>query len=698
MKRTLMTGAGLIALALPGLTAHAQDDTAPALQDVIIVTGQRTTTATDTAITPEAAPLTGMDITRLTARTPGAARIGNGELSGQVQYRGLFGERMNLRLDGQSIASGGPNLMDPVFHYAPTPLIASVVIDRGVSPVSAGPGLAGGADAVFKKVDFSDSSDPALGYDVMLGGRTANDSYAAGGVIGASTDTWRANLLASYEKGGDTEYKDGTIGGSEFERGVYGLSTGLRTDIGTFTLDARRQNTGPSGNPPFPMDIRYFDTDFARLGYKTELGGVTWEAEVHYSDVAHAMNNYDLRPAPTPAKHRETMAYATTKGASVKAGLDAFGGNLLMGVDMENAEHDVLITNPKNAMFFVSPFPDIEMDRLGAFAEWTGGLGVFEGQLGVRIDQNEYDSGNATLGAMLPAGPQMLAMQFNAADRSGEDTTADIVARLWTPMENNISWRVTLARKQNMPGYIQRYGWLPINASGGLADGNIYVGNLDLDPETALIAEAGFDYATGKVYARPTVYVRQIDDYIQGVPFDDTPGTINSPVEMVANMNGDPTPLRWANVDARLYGFDMDFGYDFEGPLRIDSVLNYVRGERRDIDDNLYRIAAPSLTTGLTWEGGVWSATFETRAVAEQDEVSLTNSEAASPGYVTLSLYGDWQVKDGVRLSAGVENLLDQVTRDHLSGYNRNGFGDVALGARVPGAGRGAFIRLSFVG
>ena len=308
-------------------------------------------------------------------------------------------------------------------------------------------------------------------------------------------------------------------------------------------------------------------------------------------------------------------------------------------------------------------------------------------RLGHTADQAEYE-----------ALEKEVAAAFNASDRSTEDTTVDAVARIWTPERNGLSWRATLARKQAMPGYIQRFGWLPISASGGLADGNIYVGDLDLDPETALIAEAGFDYVTGNLYARPTVYVRQIDDYIQGVPYDDTPGTINSPVEMVANMNGDPTPLRWANVDARLYGFDMDFGYDFDGPLRLDSVLSYVRGERRDVDDNLYRVAAPSLTAGLTWEAANWSATFETRAVAEQDDVSLTNSEAASPGYVTLSLYGDWDVKDGVRLSAGVENLLDQVTRDHLSGYNRNGLGDVAPGTRVPGAGRGVFVRLSFVG
>ncbi|MEZ5998653.1 MAG: TonB-dependent receptor [Hyphomonas sp.] len=697
MKLRLLSGAGLIALGAFALPAAAQD-AEPALQDVIIVTGNRPVTATESAITPEAAPLAGGDVTYLTARTPGGARIANGELSGQMQYRGLFGERLNLRVDGQRLASGGPNLMDPAFHYAPAPLVAAVVIDRGVSPVSEGPGLAGGADAVFKRIDFSDSASPQLGYDLSLGARSVNESFAGGGVIGASTDTWRVNLIGSWEEGDDTDYKDGTIAGTAFERGVYGVSAGVKVAGGTLSLDVRRQNTGPSGNPPFPMDIRYFDTDFARVAYETERGGVSLKAEAHYTDVEHAMNNYDLRPPPTAMNQREAFASATTRGGSLKAGFDALAGRLLIGLDGDTVDHNMFIVNPMNAGFYVTPYPHITQDRVGAFAEWTGGLGPFESELGLRIDQNSYDAGDAVLGPALPAMPVMLAAQFNAADRSGDDTTVDAVARFWTPSENGLSWRFTLAHKQQMPGYIQRYGWLPLNASGGLADGNIYVGDLTLKPETAWIAEAGFDFATTNLYARPTVYLRQIDDYIQGVPFDATPGVIDTPQEMVANMSGDATPLRWANVDARLYGFDMDFGYDFDGPLRIDSVLNYVRGERRDIDDNLYRIAAPSLTTGLTWDAGIWSATFEARAVAEQDKVSLTNSEAASPGYVVLSLYGDWQVKDGVRVSAGVENLLDQVTRDHLSGYNRNGYGDVALGSRVPGAGRGVFLRLSFTG
>ncbi|WP_291069482.1 hypothetical protein [Hyphomonas sp.] len=179
----LLTGVSLAVLAAPAIAQEAD----PALQDVIIVTAPRIDTPTERRVTPEAAPLQGGDVTYLTARTPGGARVGNGELSGQMQYRGLFGERLNLRVDGQRFASGGPNLMDPVFHYAPAPLVAAILIDRGVSPVSAGPGLAGGADAVFKRIDYAAGDGLAFGYDLTFGARSVNDSLSTGGVIGAAT-------------------------------------------------------------------------------------------------------------------------------------------------------------------------------------------------------------------------------------------------------------------------------------------------------------------------------------------------------------------------------------------------------------------------------------------------------------------------------------------------------------------------------
>lgn len=187
ISASLLAGAATAVLAAPVAAPVQAQPTDPALQDVIIVTGSRIDPALAQSISPDTAPNQGGDITYLAARTAGGGRIANGELSGQMQYRGLFGERLNLRVDGQRFASGGPNLMDPVFHYAPQPLVSALVIDRGISPVSKGPGLAGGADAVFKRIEFADSDSATPGYDLSLAGRSVNESISSGGVVGAAT-------------------------------------------------------------------------------------------------------------------------------------------------------------------------------------------------------------------------------------------------------------------------------------------------------------------------------------------------------------------------------------------------------------------------------------------------------------------------------------------------------------------------------
>ncbi|WP_417488980.1 TonB-dependent receptor [Maricaulis sp.] len=698
MSRIILNSASVLALScLAAMPALAQD--ASPLTDIISVSGHQLDTGQIDRLDPATLPLSGPDAAALIARLPGAAAVGNGVLSSQVQYRGLSGGRINLRIDGQNFESGGPNLMDPPLHYAPIALIERIEVDRSVSPVRSGPGLAGGVNTVFKQVGFGETGQWQTRYDLTLAGRTADDSRSIGGVVGIANDQFRVQLLGSSESGDDISWPGGTIGGSAHERLVYGAGLGYRTGVHEFSLDLRRQETNATGNPPFAMDIRYFDTDFARIGYRGDWDGVNVSAHLAVADIAHAMNNYDLRPAPAmAAMYRESLATARTVSGGGDAAFAALGGSLRLGVDGEQAEHDLVITNPNNANFVLNSLSGITMERTGAFAEWTGEVGGWQTELGLRADRHRAEAGPASVGTAVPAMPGMLAMAFNATDRRLDDTTLDAVARLWRPVSESATLRLTLARKTRAPGYVERFAWLPTEASGGLADGNTYVGNPDLTPETAWIAEAGLDWASGAAYARPTLFYRSVDDFIQGGPYDTTPGVIDTPVEMVSAMNGDPTPLRFANTDARLYGLDLDFGYRFNTDWHLDGTASWVRGERRDIDDNLYRIAPPSLRLGLSRDAAHWSATLETVAVAEQSEVSASNSEVETPGFMLVNLYGSWTVREGVSLSAGVENLFDQSYRQHLGGYNRNAGSDVGLGGRLPGSGRSLGLRLSLQG
>ena len=699
--RILLSGLMLSASALATSNSFAQSaNSADVLQDIITVYGQRESTQTLNTVRPESEPVAAPDAAAFVARLPGADINNNGQLSGQVQYRGLFGPRVNVQIDGNNISPGGPGWMDPPLHYAPMPLVSRIEVDRGVSPVRNGPGLAGGVNAVFKKTDFTDSNEFSLNYDVTAAYRSIDDSTAFGGIVGTSNEMFRINALYAKESGGNITFPEGEIASSEHDRLVYGFSTGVKFGAHEFGFDVRKQETGDSGNPPFPMDIRFFDSEFVNASYNGDFDVFRVEAKLGAADISHAMTNFHLRPNNNPMALRETFAKSFKRTADLMLAFDLGDGEMKIGGDYDFTKHKTRITHPNNPHFFLDNVPIVTQDRVGLFGEWTGHYAGFGAEIGGRIDWIDSQTEKAGLGSALPMGPRMLINMYNMSDRTWDDTNIDGVLRLWKETDGPLVWRGTLAHKTRAPGYLDRFAWLPTTASAGLADGNIYLGDRAIKSESAWILNAGFDYKTDRAYARPTVFYRSVDDYIQGVPFDNTVGVLDTMQERVAAMNGDPTPFKFGNVDAKLYGFDMDFGMKLMGDMtsglwRIDGVASYVRGKRRDIEDNLYRVSPPNLTLSGSYERQDWSVSVESKFVAAQDNVSASNSELATDGYAVFALYGNWNVNADVMVSAGVENVFNELYAQHLSGYNRISGSDVALGDRLPGAGRGVFVKLS---
>lgn len=681
----------LASVALTSAPAFAEEATlAP---DTIIVTATRMTAMTaETRAEEDVSPAP--DGAAFIARQPGMALIDNGTLSGQVQIRGLFGERILLRINGQHFATGGPNAMDPAMHYAPMALIDRVEIARGISPVRDGPGLGGGVNTDLKQARFGDGDQLTPQVDVMAQYASADDSVAVGGLAGFANDRARVGVIASYEKGDDLRFPGGRIGSTSYQRTVYGIHGGFRAGPGELSVEYRRQETGKSGNPPFAMDIIYFHTDFARIGFEGDLSDtVRLETHANYAGVKHRMNNFTLRPVASVAASRQSDTYADTMGADASVRLGSVDHHIQAGADVEVIDKGYMLYNPANTAFFIHPLDHARQDRVGGFVEGRTTMGEVQTEVGLRVDRHRASTGVPRTGPGVPAGPTGLAVAFASADRQWSGTSVDAALRLWSEM-GDITPRLTLAHKTRAPSLVERYSWLPTEASGGLADGNIYVGAPQMKIEKAWLAELGFDWSSNGTYARPVLYYRRIDDFIQGVPFDTTPGVLNTPVEMVSAASGDPTPLRFANVDATIYGADIAFGAALAGPFRMDGVATYVRGKRRDVVDNLYRMTPPNARLSFAYDTDRWSLAVEAHAVARQSRTSATNGELGSSGYVLANLYAHWVITNGLRLDAGLENAFNRHYVEHLAGYNRITGSDVAVGARLPGAGRSAFVRL----
>ena len=695
-KGTVIFIAMVMAHCIPLNLAQAETS-ASIFEEVIVVTGLREKNP-DNLIQPATESLIAPDSAALVERLPGAALINNGTLSGQVQYRGLFGSRVSTKINNQSFHSGGPNLMDPPMSYAPPTLIESITVNRGTSPVAFGPSLSGGVNADLKDINYATTSNYESQYDLTAIGRSADESYAAGGIVGIANESFKLSGLFSIEDGSDQRFSEGEIANTFHHRRVYGLTGGYKTDLSELTLSARRHETDPTGNAPFAMDISLIDSNFFTANYVRTIGDVFLKLDFGYTDVYHEMNNYAFRGAPASMmRYRETQASAKTNSLAFSLLFDVAAASVEIGVDHSGADMDVTISNPRNTSFFINSLPNINVGRTGLYANVQNMVTSWHYSLGARFDSHDSSSADAAFGSAFPGMAQNLANAYNATNRNWDDKTVDLVARFWKKQES-LTWRFTLARKNRAPGFLERYAWLPTPASAGLADGNTYVGERGIKPETLNVLEAGLDYEGNRVWLRPTFYFQQINDYIQGVPFDDTPSVIDHPVEMVSSANGDTTPLKFANVDARIYGFDTDYGYRFNEDWRVEGVVSIVRGERRDIDDNLYRVSPDKVSMSLVYDQAAWSATAETVLVSRQHHVSDTNSEAETGGHGLLNFYGTLRVSPRVTLSAGLENVLDKNYANHLTGYNRVSNSDVALGTRIPGVGRNLHFRIHVTG
>ncbi|NRB41947.1 MAG: TonB-dependent receptor [Pseudomonadales bacterium] len=642
------------------------------------------------------------DAATLLRKAPGATFNGNGPISGIPQYRGMYGSRVNVEVNGMNLSSGGPNWMDPPLSYAPAAQLESLEVYRGIAPVSGGQETIGGLiNATTWSGDFADSDDFESSGRVRIGGQSVNQASLASATVITANKNHRVKFSALAEQANDAKFPGGKITPSEYQRQRYDVGYGFYHDGHTVQLDVARQETGDSGAAALPMDIQSIDSDQASMRYQIENETWALKSKLYFSQIEHGMTNYHLRQAPM----MESMwrrNFATGDNAGFKVSTEFFDakGSWVLGVDGHSEMHNSNIDNPNNAMFFVVNFNDAKRQIAGLFAErqhiintqWQAELGLRYNH--VAMDADEVDGSPAMMSMMGMSPGQTLRDRFNNAERQQDDNNIDWVAKLSYSLNDAQDYYLGLSRKSRSASYQERYLWLPMESAGGLADGRTYIGNIELDAEVAHEIEAGMDYQQHGWVLSPRIFYKDVKDFIQGTEANDMPAMQFT--SMMNNMNGTakPAPLQFNNVDARFYGVDMNWAYQIDSEWSVSGLINYVRGERKDISDNLYRISPANASMAVNYQQPAWAMTVECIVYDKQDKVSATNNEQTTSGYSLLNIKGYWQVSQYARLGFGIDNITDKSYSDHLGGYNRAMNTDVAVGERLPGYGRNVFTRI----
>lgn len=685
-------------LALAGLAlvpvfamADSEADADTVAPDEIVVVGRSVATSS-ASIEIERELL--VDTAAALRDIPGATVNRNGPITGIAQYRGMFGDRVAVDIDHLGVISGGPNAMDTPLSYMSPMMTEELVVARGIAGVSVAPEAIGGH--ISTRTSRGEFSADGVALSGMLGTRFADNGNVSTSAarLTLANERHRVSLIAEFDDGDDIETPEGTIVPTRLERDRYDLSYAWDNGRGNVLLFAGKLDTGDTGTPALPMDIIYIDTELygAQFGFDMS-GGMTVEGRFRYNDVAHEMDNFSLREGPMAAMQRLNTATGSGSQFYLAGTLPMARSTLVFGIDGIGARHDSVITNPANGMFRVNNFVDVERDLVGAFAEWSRDAGAGSVEFGLRFNRVSTDAGDVGAAGMMGKMGDLanqLAADFNASSRDLSWNSPDAVLKYRLPVSAALEWSFELGSRSRAPSYQELYLWLPMQSTGGLADGRTYIGNLDLDAERSNEAVVGLGAELGRFTISPQVYYRRVDDYIQGVP------STNMNANMLAMMMSGSEALQFENVDAEIWGVDAAWSYAFSDRLLLDGIVSLTRGQRRDTDDDLYRLSPLNGSVGLTYSGESWSLKTEVLGYADQDRVSSLNNETRTPGYWLVNLGFNWNPTESLRVEARVENLFDEAYQDHVTGINRAAGSDIPVGERLYGAGRTAIAGLVF--
>jgi iron complex outermembrane receptor protein len=660
----LLTAASLVASAEEVQRMEAVESTAE--EEALLSSGARLVPARE-AVPPQP------DTSALLEDAPGASIVRNGDLTGIVQLRGLYNERVRINIDGMQITPACPNHMDPPLHYSAPSELDTLVVLPGITPVS------DGGDSIAGTVKVR-SIDPAFFVDGPgvrgdVGGSYSgkNEGRMASGRVEAGNDSYVLSTDASWARANDTDFADGRIAdtGYKTDRGAVRLDAKTGTGRTTLELGAARSND--VGTPDLPMDMVKDNANRVRLNYDGTLGIYQLEASAYWHDINHSMDNYSLRPVM--GMSMKSLSDSRDEGFRTALARPAGDGTLHVGVEGYSNALDTyqrnVATSARQDMF-----NGATRERAGLFAEWEHQPARnWQAQYGLRTDYVQSDTNNIP-NSFPPARADQAA--FNSRSHFRNQLHLDATALWRYNASPALGYLAAVARKTRSPSLLEYYLWTPLSASAGQADGRTYLGNLDLDPEISHQLSLGLDYHPADLSIKPSIFYNYVKNYIQGNPI------------ARLDANGNPV-LQYENFNAELYGFDGGWSWQATSRVTLGGTVSYVRGKNRSTHDNLYRIAPLNGVLYSDLKTGRWTYRAEVRAAARQHKVSKYNDEQKSGGWAILNLSTQWSDSQW-QLRGGVENLFDKRYHNHLAGINRVNAGDVNVGDPLPGAGRFGYV------
>jgi iron complex outermembrane receptor protein len=669
------------------------------------------------------------DTASLLRNLPGVSLYGAGGVSSLPSVHGLADDRLRIQIDGMDLVSACGNHMNPPLSYIDPSRVGKIRLFAGVTPVSVG----GDSIGATIQVESAPPEFAAPGQGTLLKGQAGtfyrSNGDGAGLNLSATYATEQMSLRYDGSSAQANDYKAAkafkpagaaatdkpnrwlpgdVVGSSSYKTTNHALAYALRNENHLVEMRLGLQDIPYQNYPNQRMDMTGNDSHQFNLRYQGNYAWGQLQARAYHEKTRHSMNYGEDKQfwygaaANVPGMPMDTEGKTT--GLRVQAELPLSARDTLrVGSELQNYSLDDWWL-PSGGGMAPNTFWNIrdgQRDRFDVYGEWEARwTPQWLSQVGLRSSHVRTNSG-AVQG--YNSGYDMEANAFNAKDRKRSDSNIDLTALARYTPNANASYEFGFAHKTRSPNLYERYTW----STGGMAmrminlvgDGNGYVGNPDLKPETAntLSATADWHDATGERWGvKFTPYLTYVNNYIDAKRCGGGSG-MSACTNANLTANNAFVYLRYLNQDARLHGFDLsgfsDLGkYGDWGQFTLSGVLSYVNGKNRTTGDHLYNIMPLNARVALTQRLGAWTTSAELQVVDGKTRVNAERNELTTAGYGLVNLRASYEWKQ-VRLDFGIDNLFDRFY-NHPQGGAYVGQGRtmagtaVPWGVRVPGMGR----------
>lgn len=676
------------------------------------------------------------DTAKLLEDEPGISLYQAGGVSSLPAIHGLADDRIRIKVDGMDLISACANHMNSPLSYIDPANVSSIKVYSGATPVSLGGDSIGGTIKVESAPPvFSSSADELIhqgqigtfyrsnndARGVNLSATLANDSFSArytGSIVEANNYKAGGNFkpnLPWITSGTGSNLSGDTVGSSAFKSENHALNFAFKRDNHLFDLKVGIQNIPYQGFPNQRMDMTRNDSEQINFKYTGEYGWGNLMANVYHENTRHSMNfEKDKQFVYGTALGMPMETRGKNTGASLKADVILSERDLLkVGAEYQRYRLDDWWPPVANSMMMgPNTFQNInngQRDRYDVFAEWEAKWSqAWATQLGLRHSTVKMDTDNVQGYKGLPnAGTEAAdAVQFNSLNHQKTDRNLDATALTRFTPNNTSIYEAGYSIKNRSPNLYERYTWshqssMDMNMNNWFGDGNGYVGNLNLKPETAhTISVMGewHDANHEKWNLRVSPYYTYVQDYIDAV-------SCSALYSGCPNRSGSDkfASLSLANQSARLYGADISGrmmlgSVEHMGSFKASGVISYVDGKNKTTNDELYNIMPLNAKFALEQKLGAWTNVAEVKLVSEKDDVQAVRNEIKTPGYGLFNLYSSYEWKQA-RFDIGVENVFDKLYYHPLGGaYVGQGatmMTGIPHGTAVPAMGRSINVGLT---